>query len=326
MLASLRRRALTLLAILCLCATVFAQSRPRAAADMELPLSAEQTAAAIGVKPVYDRLRDLAAHPDTSDRFELLYLQQQALLQVTSASLQVDASAEAVDAEIGEIRELQNYLTSRRDTRVDHLNLMALVLGGVAGTASSALGFTSHDNAASVLGVLGGAAATSLSFAGLRVSKGESHELMVQSNMLSEVFEHPSDVNNVYPQVVVSFMDAIAPNDEDGLSRQDRLIKNWVDIGRIPDPKTDQGQQKVDRLVSLPGQKVRQSIADLDDRQAMLYDLRVRMNYMKLDLAILMGSLSKIAVPLSALNRSSPDDQITASHASDAATQPPAPR
>jgi len=139
--------------------------------------------------------------------------------------------------------------------------------------------------------VIGGAAATTLSLAGLRVSRGESRELLVQSNMLSEVFKHPSDVDNVYPQVVVSFMDSIAPNDADGLSRQDRLIKNWVDLGRIPDPKTPEGQEKVNRLASLPGQKVKQTIADLDDRQAMLYDLRVRLNYMKLDLAILLASL-----------------------------------
>ena len=143
-----------------------------------------------------------------------------------------------VDSEIAEIRELQNFMSSRRDSRVDSLNLMALILGGAAGTASSALGFTTHDQAAAVFGVIGGAAATTLSLAGLRVSRGESRELMVQSNMLSEVFNHPSDVNNVYPQVVVTFMDAVAPNDVDGLSRQDRLIRNWVDLGRIPDPKT----------------------------------------------------------------------------------------
>jgi hypothetical protein len=316
MLESPRRRspgpAKALFALLCICATASAQSRPRIASDMELPLSAEQTADEIGVKATYDRLRELSEHPETADRFELLYLQQQALLQVTSASLQVDASAEAVDAEIAEIRELQNYLTSRRDSRVDHLNLMALVIGGAAGTASSALGFTSHDFIASTLGVIGGAAATALSFAGLHVSKGESRELMVQSNMLSEVFKHPSDINNVYPQVVVSFMEAVAPNDDAGLSRQDRLIRNWIDLGRIPDPNTPQGQGKVDRLVSLPGQKIKQTISDLDDRQAMLYDLRVRLNYMKLDLAILMASLSKIAVPPGAIST-----QITSSHASD---------
>lgn len=303
---------LVLLAVLCMNVSLSAQNQPRAASDMELPLAAEQTADAIGLKPLYDRLRELATHPETSDRYELLYLQQQVLLQITSASLQVDASAEAVDAEIAEVKELENYMSSRRDQRVAKLNLMALILGGAGGTASSALGFTTHDHAAAVFGVLGGAAATTLSLAGLRVNRGETRELMVHSNMLSEVFAHPSDINNVYPKVVVSFMDSIALNDEDGLSRQDRLIRNWIELGRIPDPKTPDGQQKISRLVSLPGQNVQQTIADLDDRQAMLYDLRVRLSYMKLDLAILMASL-----PTLKLQPDVNSDLITAAHATE---------
>lgn len=286
-----------LFALLCINPVLFAQGAPRTASDMELPLAAEQTAQALGLKPLFDRLHMLSAQPNPSDRWELLFLQQQALLQVTSASLQVDASAEQVDSEIAEIRELENYMSSRRDSRIARLNLTALIIGGAAGTVSSALGFTSHDNAAAAIGVAGGLAATAISLTGLHVSRGESRELLAQSNMLSKVFAHPSDANNVYPQVVVSFMDSIAPNDEDGLSRQDRLIRNWVEVGRIPDPKSPRGQEKIDRLTSLPGEKVKQSISDLEDRQAMLYDLRVRLNYMKLDLAILLASLPTIKLP-----------------------------
>ena len=54
------------------------------------------------------------------------------------------------------------------------------------------------------------------------------------------------------------------------------------------------GQEKINHLTSLPGQKIKQSIADLDDRQAMLYDLQVRLNYMKQDLAILLAAVPKL--------------------------------
>jgi hypothetical protein len=289
-----RRCRSVLLALVCANSALFAQVQPKVETDLELPLAAEQTAEAIGLKPLYDRLRALYAHPDTADRWELLYLQQQAMLRITTASLQVDASAEQVDSEIAEIKELENYLTTRRDSRVLKANLTALLIGGVAGTASSALGFTAHDNAAAALGIVGGAGTTLFSLAAIRLSQGESRELMAQSNMLSKVFAHPSDANNVYPPVVVSFMDAVAPNDEDGLSRQDRLIHNWVTLGRIPDPKLPEGKERVNHVASLPGQHVIQSISDLEDRQAMLYDLRVRLNYIKLDLAILLNSLPTV--------------------------------
>jgi hypothetical protein len=281
---------LPLIAGVCLNYGAFAQ-QPKVAADMELPLSAEQTAAATGLLPLLNRMKELVSQPGVENQLEFLALQQQVLLQVTSASLQVDAAAGQIEAEIAETRELENYLSGRRDSKVDLVNLINLGVGGTLGTASSALGFTTHDNAAALTGVAAGAATAVLTLVGLKVRRGETRELQVQSNMLSEVFSHPSDVNNVYPPVVASFMNATAPNDVDGLSRQDRLIQSWVEVGRIPATDSAAGQEKIGHLTSLPGQKIKQTIVDLDDRQAMLYDLQVRLNYMKQDLAILLAAV-----------------------------------
>jgi hypothetical protein len=291
------RQVLAVMAIFCLSYGAAAQ-RAETAPDMELPLSAEQTAEATGLLPLFLQMKVMAAKPTSENRVELLLLEQQVLLQVTSASLQVDAAAGQIDSEIAEVRELENYMSGRRDARVDRLNLLGIGIGGVAGTASSALGFTVHNHAAAVTGIIAGVATASMSFAGLRMSRhGEERELMVQSNMLAKVFSHPSDANNVYPPVVVSFMNAVAPNDTDGLSRQDRLIRSWIEVGRIPEPATVKGKEKIDHMTSLPGLKIKQSISDLDDRQAMLYDLRVRLNYMKEDLAILLANVP-VLVPL----------------------------
>jgi hypothetical protein len=130
---------------------------------------------------------------------------------------------------------LENYLSGRRDSNVNKINLINLGVGGTLATASSALGFTVDDNAAALTGVLAGTATVALTLVGLKASRGETQELLVPSNMLSEIFSHPSDINNVYPPIVASFMNATAPNDQDGLSRQDRLIRSWVDVGRIPE-------------------------------------------------------------------------------------------
>ena len=91
----------------------------------------------------------------------------------------------------------------------------------------------------------------------------------------------------MYPPVVSSFMHAIPPDDQEGLSRQDRLIQSWVQVGRIPPPDSAKGRGKIDRLTSIRGQGTRLSIDDLDDRQAMLFDLRVRLKYIQQDLAAL---------------------------------------
>lgn len=109
--------------------------------------------------------------------------------------------------------------------------------------------------------------------------------------MLSKLFDLPSDPNDFYPPFVVSFMASPAPNDPDGISRRDRLVQTWEKLGRIPPPASDKRAVKLARLASIPQANTSLSIGDLDDRQAMLYDLRARIMYVKRDLSILLSSI-----------------------------------
>jgi hypothetical protein len=266
------------------------------AVDKALPLSAEQTAEAIGLLPLFARIKEIHASANLSDREEFLALHQQILLRVTTASLQVGTATGQIDAEIADTRELQNYLTGRRNSKLAQLDLMNLAIGGTFGTANSALGFTKHDIASAVTSAVAGGAAVALSLKALRVRRGESRRLLAPSNMLSEVFSRPSGENDMYPPVVYTFMHAVPPGDKDGLSRQDRLIRSWVEIGRIPPPDSLKWQEKIERLTSLPQETIKQSIGDLDDRQAMLYDLRVRLNYIQQDLATLLTAIPTLPI------------------------------
>jgi hypothetical protein len=54
---------------------------------------------------------------------------------------------------------------------------------------------------------------------------------------------------------------------------------------------------KIVRMASRPGDNVKLSIGDLDDRQAMLYDFRARLSFMKRDLAELLAGLPRGPVP-----------------------------
>jgi hypothetical protein len=59
------------------------------------------------------------------------------------------------------------------------------------------------------------------------------------------------------------------------------------------------GQEKIEHLTSLPQENIKQSIADLGDRQAMLYDLRVRLNSIQQDLATLLTAIPAISIEAS---------------------------
>ena len=285
---------LLLLAGLLFPVRLLAQNHPNLAADTELPLSAEQTATALGITDLFHRIQRSEIIPGPTsekDRWDLLSARQELLFAVNAASLQVDATTGQIDDEISEARELQNYLNARRARQIDLLNLASLAIGGSLGTASAALGLTPHVRASGVTGIISGSSITTLSVIGLHVRKGGKDTLEARSNMLSKLFDLPSDPNDFYPPFVVSFMASPAPNDPERISRRDRLVQAWEKLGRIPPPTSEKRSAKLDRLASIPKANTSLSIGDLDDRQAMLYDLRARIMYVKRDLAILLAAV-----------------------------------
>jgi len=288
-------RVLSLSLMICLSVALncSAQTRPGFAVDDEQVQTPEQTAKTLNVLPVFERLRSLATSSDSQNALEAMRLNQRLLMEVTTASLEVDATMGEIDAEIAETWELKNYLAARRQRRIDLLNLASLGIGGSVGTASAALGLTEHTRASGVLGVIAGSSTTTLSVIGLGVRTRGSGRLEVPSNMLARIFDLPSDPNNIYPAVVARFMNSPAPNDTEQMTRQQRLISTWSRLGRIPAMGSAQAKEKMRRMASRPGDGIELSINELDDRQAMLYDFRARLTFMKRDLAALLSGVPR---------------------------------
>lgn len=276
-----------ILLALCLTAVSHAQLRPGPDSVPEPPLAVEQTAELLGARDALQTLRQPAASTENAQ----LAAQGRILALVTAASLEVDATTGQIDNEIAEAQELQNFLTSRRQREIDLLNLASFGIGGTLGTASAALGLTPHTQASGVLGIVSGTSITALSALGLHIQPGGKAILEAHSNMLSYLFDLPPEPNNFYPSVVADFMSHPAPNES--VSRKQHLIDAWIKFGRIPSPATEKGRLKIARLSSIPPQNTRLSIADLDDREAMLYDMRARVMYLKRDLALLMRAAAQ---------------------------------
>ena len=118
------------------------------------------------------------------------------------------------------------------------------------------------------------------------MSKGTSSVLRGLKNTY-----RPAEPVDTYPPAVWSFLNAVAPTDPDHFTRLQRLIHTWIEVGRIDPPDTPKGAEKLERVTSAPAGHLKQTIDDLDDRQAMLGDLRAKLSFMKRDLAILLSVL-----------------------------------
>jgi hypothetical protein len=274
-----------------------AQRSPRIANTEELPPSAEEVASTTGMLPLFDRLKEIAGAPPSAEhQLELLSIHQQILESVVSTSLQVDATIAQIDNEIVQASELRGYLADKRDRTVNILNLSSIGAGGMLGIVSSSLQLSSHlAKAGDATGIVSGAVTSTLSAMGLKVQKGQDRHFGFPSNMLAELFNRPLEPTSKYPSPVWQFITSVAPTDPNKITRQQRLIRTWVDVKRIDPPGTPAGDKKINHVTSRPSDGYKLTIDDLEDRVAMLQDVRAKLSFMKRDLGLLLQTLPKTA-------------------------------
>jgi hypothetical protein len=249
-----------------------------------------RTAGVIQVLSEINQLNELVRNqPDPS---KITPLRQIIIEKVLAASLEVDATIAQIDNEIAQANEVRGYLSDKRDKAVNRANLLSIVSGGTLGATSAGLQLPSGDNkASSIVGIAAGVVSSSLAISGIRAQKGGTRLFDFSSNMLAEVLDRPALGDSRYDPIVWSFLNDVAPSDEEGLTRKERLIQTWITLRRTDPPSTSAGKNKIDRVTSQPSNKLPLTIDDLEDRSAMLQDVRAKISFLKRDLAALLLSL-----------------------------------
>jgi hypothetical protein len=248
------------------------------------------TARIIQVLPEVNQLNELVRNQ--SETSEITQLRQVIIEKVLAASLEVDATIAQIDNEIAQSNEVRGYLSDRRDKAVNRANLLSIVSGGTLGATSAGLQLPSGDNkASSIVGIAGGVLSSTLAISGIRAQKGGTRLFDFNSNMLAELLDRSTLPDSRYDPIVWGFLNDVAPTDEDGLTRKGRLIQTWITLKRTDPPSTSAGKDKIDRVTSQPSDKLPLTIDDLEDRSAMLADVRAKISFLKRDLAALLLSL-----------------------------------
>jgi hypothetical protein len=255
-----------------------------------------KTAELIGVSADIASLQKLAgtklddARP-AAEQWKILWLHQTISEQVMAASLQVDACIAQIDNEIARANEVRGYLADSRDRAVTRANLLSALLGGGVGATSAGLQLSNTlTRPAAGVGIAAGALSSGIAIAGIRAQKGKTMQFDFASNMLAQFFERPTLPDSVYPATVWAFLNDVASNDL-GISRKKRLMQTWVEVKRIDSLGDD---VKIARVTSQPSQLQKLNIDDLEDRVAMLQDVRARISFLKRDLGILLKSLPAV--------------------------------
>ena len=273
---------------------LFIHGRAECAADTPVTSSVADTAALIHVSREIEEIRSLRepATADAVQHWRVLALRQRVYERVLTASLEVDATTAAIDNEIARSTEVRGFLADKRDRNVTRANLLSALFGGGLGAASAGLQLSSKQTSATAAtGIAGGAISVGLSVYGIHAQRGGTRILDAPSNMLAPFFDRPELPANHYPQVVWKFLSNVPPSEPAHLTRREQLIGTWLELKRLDSLTTPSGRTKVEHVTSLPDQHLNLTVDDLEDRIAMLQDVRAKLSYLKRDLAALLASL-----------------------------------
>jgi hypothetical protein len=262
---------------------------------------AAQVANQIGVAQLLDQLSSKYAAGSLMT-LELLTVRQEITERVLSASLDIDSVNAIIDSEVEQIRGIRNDLQAKRDNAQNIINIASIVTGGAFGAVTSALQFNqSTVNLGNGIGVAGGAGSVLLSIVGIHKQGGGRRTLGDSPRMLARFFGRQSNateaIPSAYPEEVWSYLNAAPPSQPNPsqsnvVTRRDQLILKWRSEGRVQPDNSPKGERRIEFLSSNISQMHKLSINDLNDRVAMLLDVRAMVSLMKRELSEILRGLS----------------------------------
>lgn len=264
-----------------------------------LPPETDQVADQIGVATLLERLgrlSDGSSAGGSSMSLESLTVRQEITERILRSSLDIDGVNAVIDSEIEQIRSIRSDLQSKRDKAQNVVNIASIVTGGAFGAIASALQFkASTVNLGNGIGVAGGAGSALLSIVGIR-KQGGRRSLGDSPRMLARFFGRepgePEVISSEYPKEVWSYLNSVSPSQPDAGTPREQLIAKWRSEGRIEPDGTPKGKRKIESLSGNIAVAQKLDIEELNDRMAMLHDVRARVSLMKRQLSEILKRLT----------------------------------
>lgn len=265
------------------CLPVYAQSSqagqsPATTTNSQgLSPDARQLAQLIGITDKLQQLADSAGN---------IQLRQELTEIVLTSMLEVRSAVGAIDVEIARADDLHAILERRRDKALKLTSIAQLLTGVFNGVTGNAMEVRNEKLTlpAQILEICDGATQTGLAAMALQQQRGEQHQVEPMGTMLARLFDK-SGKNTDFTDIVWAFLNSVPPGDS--RTRRDSLIDGWMKMGII----RKHSQTKWDNHlghITRGSTAIRTTIDVLEDRDAMLHDLRAAVSEMDLQLLQIM--------------------------------------
>jgi hypothetical protein len=260
--------------------------------SVRLSPGAQEVARLIGVAELIELFSRLPAAErgyGSAMSQEALRLRLQLNEAILGASLEADGTLAEINSELETLLDTRTYLEAQRDRALRINTIANIVAGGAGGLIGTSLQFSEKTSrVGNIVGVAGGAVSTFLSVLGLRQQRGGSGEFTEAPNMLAPFFDRGGEYHARYPAALWQYFNEPVPTEPQKGTRRERLMNDWLKEGRLETPDSPRGREKIAFLTSASSEHRKLDIGLLNDREAMLHDIRLWIELMKRDLSKLM--------------------------------------
>jgi len=291
-----RRRALSILLLFC-AVTSSVQTATAQASLAEMTPGAVEVAKDLGIVSILEQLLVLKAHArdDKPMSPQMLTDRQEMTERILMAFLELRSVIAELDDQISQNGELLDYLEQRRDRAIRLNNITNFVSNGALTMIGSSMQIGtpfSVQNAGNEIGVAAGALTTGISTYALKQSRGERKSERDNQNMLTQVFDLPDpQAISKYPDTVRVYLNDVPAGSKS--SRKQMLIDRWIYLKRLESPASVQGKRHMAQLSGSTPIVKGVTIDLLENRIAMLTDLKSCVSQMTRELLEIMYAVRR---------------------------------
>jgi hypothetical protein len=247
---------------------------------------ARQLARILRIEPQIDVI--VQATPPTTLEESIAHLRalEEAIIELSRASLTVDATLSRLRHEELEAKNAHDILQSRHDDSVDRWNIGAILIGNGVSIVGSGMQFGNDTvaKAGDAVTIAGSAVAAVFSVVALAKREVGRMPHSIETNMLAPFFDRPATARSRYADWIWRYLDSPLPGAK-GSIRQE-LVEKWTREHRLPSPPAAD-TRRLDLLTKPIRAAIRRVDADvLDSRADMLADVRERLSSFSVDLEL----------------------------------------
>ncbi len=271
----------------------------------EISPNTRQLAEILKLTPLLERIATLRGRADPvsfEPNMENLAASQQlmaATMEANQVILEANLAIDFVLAEIAAEEQVYNEMlrtyTNDRDKLVARVNAASFISNGILWALAEAFDIPSLNTTfarnprkvvqwsipSGTTGILAGLVPSVASMYTLKAVNGKKRTCEKEPNMLSKLFDYPTNPEIEYPRPVWEFLNMVPAGDSSGKTRKDQLIDRWVADSNIPNFTDRRSKYELDCLTASVARKKGLSIATLSTRLVMLQQLTAEILKMK---------------------------------------------